>query len=475
VPREVQMKHRILFLIFMISSLISYSQTVEDYKSQRKAMGAEERFTFAEQQVQQSTKPEVINEAIQDLLKHSDTPNGYESALSTIRDNIHKLDSQNLPFIEARLAEAKFLARLGQRQEAETIFQNAIENEWKHALWRYSEHFIDLGELDQASILEYDRVVAKEKYEHYRDSQEDFFIFLTLLQMLKKASPEQNAVDAVSNQLDESTKFPFAKSIAHGLCLAVDERYHEAINVLKEVDTYLTDNRENKQFLSSFNEHQNIPLYLTWVILKERKQMEEADIWFNKFIERNDEDLHHVYKRSMRIVRDLSVRANRDLHKAKIITSQLLESPIIQDTSIKASFSSDEIAGIYDLHQQSLAWSGEYAESMVVAQDVVDKYYPDTLAGVNCAMNLAYYQACFEKQYNQGKNMITQIINESKFDEVKPWANLAMAKLLFQQQQNAQALPYVEQVLKLVTPNDQGSITRARKEALDLKKKLNLE
>lgn len=284
---------------------------------------------------------------------------------------------------------------------------------------------------------------------------------------MKSDNPDAKAMELVFPALEDSAASPQAKSIAQALCLVQDEQYDEAITVLKQVDIALTQNREaNKNAV--VDEYRNTPLYLTAALLFQGTDLDAAREAYGEFIKRNDGNWKHIYDRSMRMVRDLEIETI-DKPQIKVITSQLLQSSIITDEEVKDQFSDGDIASIYDLHAGSLAWSGQLDEAAQLRKLVMDYYYPQTLAGANCAMNWARFVSWHERDLDKAEGILLGILRDAPFPEIIPWVKLNLGRIAYKRDQKNESLQYVYEVLKLVDESAKGTVVRCRQSALQLK------
>ncbi|MEW6237060.1 MAG: hypothetical protein AB1656_16875 [Candidatus Omnitrophota bacterium] len=422
---------------------------------------------WARNAVEKSNDAEAVNKALDDLVKYSNTPDENSQALASVEALLGNVDANSYLFSQASLTKAKFLKRLGRGGEAIAIFNDGIARHWKNALLRYSESLIESGELADACTLEYRRVVAEEPYAFYRGEQEDFFIFITLLNMMKKDNAGAKAMELVYPQLQPSAKHPQAQKIAQALCLANDGSYAEAVNALQEADAELAQGRETRED-KSLDEYRNVPLYLTY----DRFGMGDsiaAGEDFAEFMKRNAGDWKYIYHRAMRAVRDLAMDVHHDLSKAQVITKQLLNSDMIMNEEIKAQFSDSDIAGLYDMHHQSFAWGGELDKAAEICKIVMDNYFPQTLAGADCAMNWARYISSHDKKVDEAEQILLRILEQSPFPEIRPWTYHSLAEIAFSKKQPYIALNYISEVLNLVPKDAKGAVIRCREITLELK------
>ena len=173
----------------------------------------------------------------------------------------------------------------------------------------------------------------------------------------------------------------------------------------------------------------------------------------------------------MRVVRDLEIET-KDKPQIQTITSQLLQSSIITNEEVKSQFSDADIAGIYDLHAGSLAWGGQLDKAAQIRKQVMDNYYPHTLAGANCAMNWARYISWHDNDLEQAGSILMDILRDAPYSEIIPWVKLELGNFSLKKGQPQEALNHVYEVLKLVNESAQGTVKRCRRDALELQEKI---
>ncbi|MEW6234245.1 MAG: transposase [Candidatus Omnitrophota bacterium] len=197
--------------------------------------------------VTKSNDADAVNKGLDDLVKYTNTPDENSQTLAEVEALLGDVDANSYLFSQASLTKAKFLKRLGRGGEAIALFNDGIAHHWKNALLRYSESLIESGELDDACTLEYRRVVADEPYAFYRGEQEDFFIFITLLKLMKSDNSGAMVMDLVFPPLAPFAKHPQAHKIAQALCMANDGRFAEAVSALQTADAELAQGREARE------------------------------------------------------------------------------------------------------------------------------------------------------------------------------------------------------------------------------------
>jgi len=413
--------------------------------------------------VEKSNDAEAVNKGLDDLVKYSNTPDENSQALAAVEALLGDVDANSYLFSQASLTKAKFLKRLGRGGEALALFNDGVARHWKNALLRYSESLIESGELADACTLEYRRVVAEEPYAFYRGEKEDLIVFLTQLRLLKSDKPYEKTMDSVYAKLSASSLYPQAQTVAEILCLLADERFDEAIERIQKNDAELAKSRN-----ASYDEYRNMPLYLVSAQLG-KGDLKAAGDGYAEFLRRNQGEWEYIRSHSMRTVHDMELNVERDLPKVQAILNPLLSSEMITDEKVRAQFSDDKISGIYDMYQQSLAWGGDLDKSAEICKFAMDNFYPQTLAGANCALNWARYISWHDKKVDEAEQILLGILNDTPFPEIRCWANFSLAEIAASRKQPYIALNYITEVLNLIPDSAKGGVVRCREDALRLK------
>ena len=335
---------------------------VEQYKQERLGKPAYERFLYAQEILVQSQDAAVLHEAVQDVVRYAANRDEDEAALRAIEAAIPRLPPDGDAYREAVLARGKMLTRLGRREEAETLFQEAIQKQWKHALWRYSESLIENDAMAEACRLEWERIAGIETYRHYRGEEESLEIFLTLLRLMKHGKPDSLAAVEVSHKLENHTDRPEYVKIARALCMAEDGYIPEALALLNELDRELSETKTHR-------EYKHIPLYQASILFKEGRDYPPAEAAFLEFIARNEGKDSKIIASALRLARDIEIQ-KKNYHKMDEFASFIISSDWFQKESVQSGFSADDIASIYDMLQIGLMNSGKENESLKICNYV---------------------------------------------------------------------------------------------------------
>jgi tetratricopeptide (TPR) repeat protein len=457
---------------FVVCGNMNAWDSVDGYKDYSKYLSAEERLKFARESITASQEEAVLGEAVQDLLKYGAGDEWNGKNLSMVENVIDKFrDKTSECYQELVLAKGKLLSRLGRCDESSALFDDAVKKKWPHAMWRYSESMIDRGDLDKAALLEYNRICSKEEiYNSYRGERENLFIFITLLHLMKKKQPDKSAMEFVFSNIDSEKQKDWAVEIVKSHCLMEDGRNEEALNLMQEVDSNLKSNSivsTDRNYLSLFND---IPYHLTSLYISSKNRV-EAKKSFTIFIDRNKNDMNYVISNALRLCRDFEINMLQ-LPNTTAVTGSVIDSGILDDPKAINGISESDIASIYDLYQQGLACEGHGEKVRTMCKFVMDRYYPQTLAGANCAMNYARIILWCDPNVDEAERIFKNILLEAPYKEITPWVKLNLAELYAIAKDDPQkGLSYIQEVKELLK-NERGAVLRCYDAAVKLEKKI---
>lgn len=413
----------------------------------------------------------ILVDAVHDLLEHSKTESDWNEAVTAIDKVISDATPGSGMLRSARLAKGRALMRLGREGESKEIFESVVSEGQGLAVYFYTQSYIEARKFDAASKIEFKRATGIGGYhQNFRRNREDLLHFHTLVRQMKSVASQQSAMEIISSITALVTEHSNAVDIAHALCLSEDKRYEEAKNLLNQVETELV-NSNSLPDLQNSDEYRTLPLYQTSIILQEGTELDSARTHFMQFMQRNQDDPKRVYQAAMHVVRDMEMDFDRYLPHANIITSELLKSGIVLNATDPELISENDVAGLYDLHALSLAWDGQYEEAVQIQKMVMDKYYPHTLAGANCAMNWAR-DLYWRHQDKEGAiSYLNGILVNAPYAEIVPWVKYSMAQIQANEGNLSEALLLANEVIALVEDKT-GSIIQAELLAQELKSQM---
>ncbi|MGC9329887.1 MAG: hypothetical protein ACP5I1_19790 [Candidatus Hinthialibacter sp.] len=348
------------------------------------------------------------------------------------------------------------LTRLGEQAEAEALFQNAIQNNWKHAMWRYSESLIENDDMAEACILECLRIAGLEKYAPYRGEEESLEIFLTLLRLTKDFDDSLSVTAEASQKLGAISDKPVFVQIARALCLSEDGRIPEALQILEKLNLQLAETKTHR-------EYKHLPLYKASILFKEGRDYPAAEAAFTEYIRRNEGQNQKIIASALRLARDIEIRIE-DRPKMDECLTFVIESDWFQRDDVQNSLTDDNKAEIYDMQGVGLAWSGDYVSASRIAKKVADEY-PDTLAGINCLRNYALYPT---SPLNEAERIriFNEVLSKTTFDETISSIRVVFSEKAMKNKDYDAALDHLQAAVDCISPREKGSKAAYRKEIL---------
>ena len=449
------MKRHIIASLLFLLPLISFAQSTarQDYEGQRDQLKLAERVPFIVETIQNETDSDTLVIALDDLLKFSVSDEENRSALTHIEAALAKLPADSNESKNARLLKAKTLRRLGDKQ-GEQIFKQAFEEEWGLAFYEYRRSLLETSDFDKTAVAEFRRASRQPGFDYgappYKDRIEELGLFKLYLSRLKANQPDVSAMESVYANIGEIEKEPLMKEMAKALCLSADGRFAEAKQAIADAETV-------REVLGESEDWKNIPLYKAMVLLDDGVDIAGAQAEFRNFMDAHGDNYKLIYSGGVRFAR--SLEKSPQLNKAKMdeVTSLLVESPIMKDPAVMATFSEYDIAHLLDLHQMGLAWSGQFDESAEICRYVFSEYFPDNLPSANCAMNLAVYLGWKDGGNPDAvKDILDLIIEKAPFVEIVPWVRLLQAENAIKLGHRFQAISHLHEAIEASLINDGG-------------------
>lgn len=463
------------FLLLLPSILLAggpEADRVEAFLQASKRLPVAERIARARETIQTSHDQAVVAEAVWDLAKFSVTPERAQVALASVEALIAESQEGSKVFRQANLARARLLARLGQKGDADGIFRRAIAEHWdKNAYKYFYESLWETGEYALLAIDEYDRHTSDEYSDEDRafyESERDFVDMFGRLRAMKVASSQSSAMEEVFPRLKESKRRPLAKSIAKALCLAADDRYEEAIALLNQLENLLGSGDAPA---SDYDESKDLPLYLAAVLFFEGRDFDAARAAFREYMDRNEDTRTRVLERALKLTYAME-HSTQDQRKIVELTGFLVSSEFVMDEEIRSQLPEGNVASLLTMHQLGLACRGEWDESAQVCLQIMEKYYPQTLAGANAAMSLAVNLSWRYGDMEGPERLLNDIVSQAPYDGIVPHVERLLAKLALERSDYDTALFLLEDVLDRIGPFGKGPLLRCRQKALALREEI---
>lgn len=407
---------------------------LDAYYSQRDELNAMERRGFGAQAIARQSNPEVLREALEDVLSFSATEEENLDALEQIEIVLGKIPEEGAVYEKVMLYKGKVLRRLGRTEEGDAIFARAFEEQWGQSQYENERSLLELGDYAGMAVHEFERVsgpIQGGSYQvpPYEDGIEDLGRFKTFVAHLKAGDSDVSAMEAVFAEIEELDAPPAMKELAKALCLSEDGRFDEALEIITSVEEETESNDPVWKY---------IPLYQSMVLMDQesptlmsQRNFTEARAAFRGFMARCGDDYKLIHSAGIRFTRSMEYTGKSSMMHE--VTGLLIDSQIFQDDEIKETFSDYEIAHTYDLHQMGLAWRGMIHEAAEVCRYVYETYSLSNLAAANCAMNYARYLDSVGRddpaKRDLARNIHYRLLQEARYDALMPWARISLAQI----------------------------------------------
>jgi hypothetical protein len=126
------------------------------------------------------------------------------------------------------------------------------------------------------------------------------------------------------------------------------------------------------------------------------------------------------------------------------------------------------------LGQKAAAFAGKWEESTRLCIEIMEDYYPGTMAGANSALGLALYISSHDKDSDGAERLLYDILERSPYDGIAPFVYVALAEIADARGDRAKALTLLEESFNRVgtAPYGRGPERFLRQNAQQLKSKI---
>jgi len=454
-----------------------------DFQMAAKRLPTSERVAFCFQTIADETNQELIAEAARDLARFAPNIGGAEEALAAVENLIDKIEGNHAVLTRLRLAKARLLARMGEKEASSDICRSAVvERNYPEAYKEFIEIFQENGWNKELAIDEFHRRTADEysiSINEYYDSSSgfsrpvtDFLAMLSHLRAVRRNNAQCSVTEEIYPKLSESVRRPEAREIAKALCLGADERYEESLEVLREVESDLRTKNDPE---AVDDESNDLPLYFAAILFLEGRDYDAAREAFAEYMKRNSDDATLVLNRAVYSLAYEMEKSTQDGPKILELTQLLVNSDIIADEKNRVQLPKSLVASLLEMHRQGLLWHNQEEEANIVSLQLMHQYYPDTLSGANAALNLARYLFASGKDIEGSERLLNDILVNAPYDGIAPHARVLLATIRMENGDRAAALRLVEEALDQVGPTPpEGHFLICRQEAQDLHKILTI-
>lgn len=432
----------LLFITLCIAQT-SFTTPEEFYLQNKQFLRVDERLALANQIVLSATDPAILDGVLDEYLMYAWKEEKINPALQAIDARLS--GSLPVPNMKMALTEARLLSRVGRYEEADAIFQEGMENQWEQA----SEHYYkSLSERSEFVALA--AQVYRNAFNPKCGTKKDFAYFAETLWKYKRNNPSAVAQDSVLPLLQDLPDYPQAKEIAQALCRLMDWQFEPAIQQLQSAKKALEEQKAGGAALSVsdafYEEDRHIDLYLCFAYLLEGRDYPAARTALQEFYNKNTDDYNYIYDKALWMVHQFELGENTQ-SKVLEITSFLIQSDIVNNEEVKAQFTDEKLAHLWDMHHYGLHNSGRYNEALSVRKFVVDTYFPQTRPGAYCAQFWANHLAG-QSRLDEAEALFERIVTETDFKDLTPWVKLSWADVKKTRKQYSNALNLLNEVIQ---------------------------
>ena len=449
----------VLILVFALLAPIGLWASEEQpdpgkvYMLESKRLPVQDRINRALETMESSEEESVLAEAVWDLARFCGTPERSKQALEAIDQLIEKSSGNSTVSKRATLSRARILAQIGQRDDAYEIFARAIMEQWDEKAYElYYESLKDNGEYAVMAIDRYQRVTSDQVSEAFRKFFKfdgDLVLMFRELQRMKQENNDTLAMEAVYPQLQECKGRPLAKSIAEALCLTSDKRYREALALINRLD----DRMRNEKFPEArYDDSKDFPMYASIVLFYEAADFDAARACFREFMDLNQDNPERVLTKAVEITYGMAHSPETTKLIAEL-TGYLLQSELYMNEEIHSRLPEEKLASLMNMHHISLIWRGKPDEAARVSMQVMEKYYPQTLAGAVAARSFAQYLVQAHNDLDGAEKIYLDILDRAPFDGVLPATRIDLAGIAMMRQDYAKAVALLDEVIAHVGPS----------------------
>jgi len=450
-----------------------------DFQMAAKRLPTSERVAFCFQTITQEANHELIAEAARDLARFAPNMGRTEEALSVVEDLIGKMEGNRAILTRLRLAKARLLACMGEKEACFDICRSAIaECSYGEARKEVTAIFQENGWNDVLAIEEFrwrtadeSSVSVNEYYDSatgFSEPATDFLPMFGHLRAMRRSKRGCSVTDEMFPNLSESSYRPQARRIAKALCLGADEHYGEALEVLREIEGDLRTKNDSRTMV---DESRDLPLYSAAILFFEGRDYDAARESFAEYMKRNSDDATLVLNRAVYSLAYEMEKSFQDGPKILELTQLLVNSDMIANEEKRAHLPKSLVASLLEMHRQGLLWQNREEEANVVALQLMREYYPDTLSGANAALNMARYLFASGKDVEGSERLLNDILVNAPYDGIAPHARVLLATIRMEKGDLSGALQLVEEALNQVGPTPpEGHFLICRQEAQGLHK-----
>ncbi len=466
------MKNIFVFTFLTLAPIALFAQSdkerAKEFLNESKQLRIAERIDRAEHTIKNSDDDIIVAEAIWDLAQFW---HDLDDELRTVELLLERSPSTSRSYQRARMAKARILARMGKKNEAHLIFEDAIGKGWDQSLHFYHNSLWETGDYDKIALDAYKRLSALNENTTNSEYQgeQDFTAMLDSLRALRAIDPNASAMQLIEPHLRDSQSRPLARKMAKAVCLAVDDRYTEALEVLDDAKI-LAKNEE----IQAFDESENLLFLRAAILFLEGRDFDAARLLLKEYMDVCADHKSWALSRILFLNSRAFEHSYEDAQKMLELTTLLIGSDYVTNKELEDEFHDWQLSGVWGAHQKALAYRGRWKDSALLCIKVMDEYYPHTMAGANTALGLALYVSWHDHNQDGAERILRDILKESPFDGVAPHVLLALANLADKRGDRKEALSLLEEIFDRIGTLPYGRVPTidTRQNALKLMQKI---
>lgn len=426
-----------------------------DYEQSIQGLRFDDRFTVAATTLLSDGNPALLVAAMRDLLDSAVVLDRTEDGLAVVDDLLARYPDTHKIHRDAFYTRARLLHRAGANDLAVSLFQEGMSKGWKGRClesWWWLESDRGLGSWgDDASgrvdgsriylhslhesdpplyaVELFNRAIADSTGKTYAKEQNYLSILKVLyLWPILQQSRTFSAMEEICPRWSStSPEHAVHVDAARAVCLMLDDRYDEAVDLLETTEAALPplarEANQSPQQLLAHNERRNIPLYIAAARYLQGEFLDEARAAMQQFRDENH-DRPTYWLKLMEIAYALRLAPQRFHDRATDVTEFLFQN-LVENEEHRPLLSKWEHDHIVDMYMGCYFRQRKWAEARRLCERVVADYDPRSAACNNALFCLAHTYR-MEGNSARAQELFARMLNEPTSDK---WHRVAQAQL----------------------------------------------
>lgn len=397
--------------------------TAEEYEKYQLLTSASERFDTALNQLSSPNAGELQREAAEELVRFSASLDRQADALAAIDGYIQRT-GESIDAKRALIAKARILSRLDRNGEADAIFIEAMKDATlaAEAKQAYSASLYERGAYESQAQFELERYANGESGSLLPTA--DALYYSVAEGALPTLQSDDSETSAILAALQSAASGDPATAVAA----------LEALAAQPEADAALA-------------------LYIASARLIGQHAPSRVKDDIARYITENLDEPAQTAEQVWRLSRQL-IDMNRPFAQLVYIGEAAVNSPLIQDETVKAAIGPEAAARLFDIYLTGLAWDGRHDESMAVALACMGEYFPGTEAGAHAAFFYASQELMRAERHAEAEDLLYAVIAETDSPDILPFALYALAQIQLAQNRLNAAEAILNDVVGRIAPFD---------------------